>query len=44
MRGVDRTKHRFCMRGGIVPPSKLIVKSVPPPNGGFIIKGGDYVY
>ena len=30
----------FLMRGVIVPPSKLVVKIIFPPKGGFLIRGG----
>ena len=33
------TKHRFFIRGVIVPPSKLIVTNTFPPKG-FFIRGG----
>ena len=34
------TKHRFFIRGVIVPPSKLIVKHIFPPKVFFVIRGG----
>ena len=45
MRGGRSNQQSSCMRGVIVPPSKLIVKKEIPPKvvfllGAFIIKGG----
>ena len=34
------TKHRFFIRGVIVPPSKLIVNNICSPKVLFFIKGG----
>ena len=34
------TKHRFCYKGVIVPPSKLIVNNIFPPKGFVFIRGG----
>ena len=43
MRGVDRTKSVVCfMKGVIVPPFKLIVKTNSPPKGGLLLEGVYY--
>ena len=41
--GGRSNQKSFLMRGVIVPPSKLIV-TFPPPRGGFLLRGGDYIY
>ena len=38
--GGGLTKHRFLIRGVIVPPSKLIVKNKCPPKVFCFIRGG----